>query len=307
MHGGTLRRVPIVMMKTLLSLLVIGITTVVPSATGAQEFFFLQMSDPQFGMYTGNASFAQESANLEFAIATANRLRPAFVVMSGDLVNKPGDKAQIEEYLRITHKLDPVIPLYTIAGNHDVGNVPTPESLAAYRQVFGKDYYSFRNGAMEGIVLNSSIIQHPEKVPDEETQQREWLEEELEKAVAEHVRWIVVFQHIPWFLYSADEPDQYFNIPHEARIRYLKILKESGVQYVFAGHLHQNSEGRDDAFEMVTTGPIGKPLGDAISGIRIVSVSKRGLCHRYYGLGNLPSQIDVKAFAVCSRDTPQGP
>jgi 3',5'-cyclic AMP phosphodiesterase CpdA len=94
--------------------------------------------------------------------------------MSGDLVNKPGDKAQIEEYLRITHKLDPSIPLYNIAGNHDVGNIPTPESLAAYRPTFGEDYYSFYNGPMEGVVLNSSIIQHPEKVMDEEVRQREW-------------------------------------------------------------------------------------------------------------------------------------
>ncbi|HTF65639.1 MAG TPA: metallophosphoesterase [Edaphobacter sp.] len=295
------------MMKTLSRLLVIGIALVVPGAIGAQELFFVQMSDPQFGMYTANVSFEQESANLEFAIATANRLHPAFVVMSGDLVNKPGDKAQIEEYLRITHKLDQGIPLYSVAGNHDVGNIPTPESLAAYRQTFGKDYYSFRNGPMEGIVLNSSIIQHPEKVVDEEVRQREWLEEELKKAIAGHVQWIVIFQHIPWFLHSADEPDQYFNIPREARSRYLKILKESGVQYDFAGHLHQNSIGKDGGLEMVTTAPIGKPLGDATSGIRIVSVSERGLCHRYYGLGNLPNQIDVKAFAVCTRDSSEAP
>jgi hypothetical protein len=149
-------------------------------------------------------------------------------------------------------------------------------------------------------VLNSSIIQHPEKVVDEEVRQREWLEEELKKAIAGHVQWIVIFQHIPWFLHSADEPDQYFNIPRETRSRYLKILKESGVRYDFAGHFHQNSVGKDDGFEMVTTGPIGKPLGDATSGIRIVSVSERGLCHRYYGLGNLPNQIDVKAFALCA-------
>jgi len=295
------------MMKNLLSLLVIGIGLVVPGAASAQDFFFLQMSDPQFGMYTANASFAQETTNLELGIATANRLHPAFVVMSGDLVNKPGDKAQIEEYLRITHKLDLGIPLYSIAGNHDVGNVPTPESLAAYRQTFGKDYYSFRNGPMKGIVLNSSIIQHPEKVMDEEAEQRQWLEEELKRAIAEHVQWIVIFQHIPWFLHNADEPDQYFNIPRETRIRYLKILKDGGVRYDFAGHFHQNSEGKDDAFEMVTTGPIGKPLGDATSGIRIVSVSERGLCHRYYGLGNLPNQVDVKAFAVCARNTLEGP
>jgi hypothetical protein len=36
---------------------------------------FIQMSDPQFGMYTKNANF--ETVNFEFAIASANRLKPA--------------------------------------------------------------------------------------------------------------------------------------------------------------------------------------------------------------------------------------
>ena len=35
---------------------------------------FVQMSDPQFGMFTKNASFEHETVNLEFAIANASRL-----------------------------------------------------------------------------------------------------------------------------------------------------------------------------------------------------------------------------------------
>ena len=38
---------------------------------------FIQMSDPQFGMFTKDASFEHETVNFEFAIATANRLKPA--------------------------------------------------------------------------------------------------------------------------------------------------------------------------------------------------------------------------------------
>jgi 3',5'-cyclic AMP phosphodiesterase CpdA len=288
------------MMKVFATVMLAWAGWIFPGISSAQDLFFVQMADPQFGMYTGNIGFAQESANLEFAIASANRLHPAFVVMSGDLVNKPQDPAQIAEYLRITRELDPSISLYNIAGNHDVGNTPTPESLAAYRKVFGRDYYSFRKGAMEGIVLDSSIIQHPEKVADEEVKQREWLESELRKAAADHVQWIVMLQHIPWFLHSPDEPDQYFNIPHEARSRYLKILKDAGVQYAFAGHLHQNAEGKDGSFEMVTTGPVGKPLGDATSGIRVIAVGEQGLCNHYYGLGNIPNQVDLKSFATCA-------
>jgi serine/threonine-protein phosphatase CPPED1 len=136
-------------------------------------------------------------------------------------------------------------------------------------------------------------------VLEEEVRQREWLELELKRATANGARRVVIFQHIPWFLHDADEPDQYFNIPREARARYLKILADAGVHSVFAGHLHQNSEGSVGALRMVTTGPVGKPLGDATSGFRIVVVGQDKLCDHYYGLGNLPNQVDLSAAAAC--------
>ena len=86
--------------------------------TAADPFFFIQLSDPQFGMFTTNKEFAQETANFEFAVATVNRLRPAFVVITGDLVNQPGDAAQIAEYQRIVRRVDSTIPVYNVAGNH---------------------------------------------------------------------------------------------------------------------------------------------------------------------------------------------
>src|SRR6185503_10903868 len=130
-------------------------------AGGLSAQTFIQMSDPQFGMYTKDKEFGHETANFEFAVATANRLKPAFVVITGDLINKPGDMAQAAEFHRIAAKLDPAIHLYKVAGNHDVGNEPTPQLLATYRERFGRDYYSFREGAIAGIVVNSSLLKAP--------------------------------------------------------------------------------------------------------------------------------------------------
>ena len=107
---------------------------------------FIQMSDPQFGMFTKNANFEHETLNFEFAIAQANRLKPAFVVITGDLINQGSSDAQAAEYKRITSKLDAKIPLYSVAGNHDVENEPTKETLARYRARVGQDYYSFKCG-----------------------------------------------------------------------------------------------------------------------------------------------------------------
>jgi 3',5'-cyclic AMP phosphodiesterase CpdA len=250
------------------------------------------MSDPQFGMQTGNGDFAQETAGFEFAIATANRLKPAFVVVTGDLVNKSGDPEQTAEYLRICELLHPSIKLYHVAGNHDVGNEPTPESLAAYRRQFGADYYSFRHGDLGGIVLNSAVIQAPDKAREDYDKQERWLKSELARLKAGGAKQVIVFQHHPYFASQPDEKDEYHNIPLARRKAHLDLLREFGVRYVFAGHLHHNSFGKDGEIEMISSGPVGKPIGDgARSGIRIVTVSDTGVRHEYFDFSNLPSAL----------------
>ena len=265
-------------------------------AQASPPFFFLQFSDPQFGMYTKDQGFAQETVNFEMAIATANRLKPAFVVVTGDLVNKAGDAAQIAEYRRIAAKLDKSIPLYNVAGNHDVENEPTPESVAAYRKLFGPDHYTFRSGSLAGVVLNSSLIHSPGKTADLAEAQRAWLLAELAQLRASGAKHLVIFQHHPWFLKTDDEPDEYFNIPLARRSTYLDLFKQAGVRALISGHYHRNAIAKSGSIDMITTGPVGKPLGDnPQSGMRVVTVRDQGLSHRFYSLGELPDTIDLTA------------
>lgn len=264
-----------------------------PFAAAAAPFHFIQLSDPQLGMFTNNRDFVQDAANFEFAVTAVNRLKPAFVVITGDLVHRPGDAAQIAEYRRIVAKIDPAIPVYNIAGNHDVENAPTDASLAAYREIFGADRYVFRHQGLVGIVLNSSLIHTPEKASTELAAQERWLRAELARAKAENARHIVVFQHHPWFIKSATEADQYFNIPTVRRATYLGLFREFGVRYLFCGHYHRNAEAADGGLENVTSGPVGKPLGGAKSGLRVAIVRDDRIEHRYYELGDLPVAIDL--------------
>jgi 3',5'-cyclic AMP phosphodiesterase CpdA len=126
-------------------------------------------------------------------------LRPAFVVVTGDLVHKPGDPAQIAEHRRIIGKIDASISVYHVAGNHDVENVPTAASFAAYSKLFGPDRYTFHHAGLVGIVLNSSLIHSPAQVADALDAQDRWLRAELRKARDGNAQHIVVFQHHPKF------------------------------------------------------------------------------------------------------------
>lgn len=264
------------------------------ATTEPQPRFFIQMSDPQFGFMTPNAGFKQETDNFTKAIAAANRLRPAFVVVTGDLTHRQGDTAQITEYRRIAAQLDRAIPLHNVPGNHDLALPLSPASLAAYRRVYGPDYYTFDAGTLRGIVINSSLFKEPALAPDEAAAQERWLRSTLEASRGKFSR-VIVFQHHPWFLSTPDEPDQYYNLPLARRREFLDLFAKSGVTHVFAGHYHRNAFGKDGSLEMVTTGPVGKPLGADSSGVRIIVINDDRVIHHYYRLDSLPSLIrDVR-------------
>ena len=280
-------------MKKLLLLL----ATLTATIHAADPFFFIQASDPQFGMFSENKDFRQETANWTFAIANINRLHPAFVIVTGDLVNKGGDASQIAEYKRINQQLDPSIHLYSVPGNHDVENDPTPESLAAYRKNIGPDYYSFREGPIYGIVLNSSLFKAPAKVQAEAAKQEAWLTAELEKAKSSGAM-TVIFLHIPPFLEKPDEAETYNSWPLETRARILALLHRYNIHYVFAGHLHHNLEANDGDLEIICTAAAGKPIGKDPSGFRIIELQGATLKHDYYPYGLLPNIYPIPTPAA---------
>ncbi|MCL5269200.1 MAG: metallophosphoesterase [bacterium] len=232
------------------------------------------------------------------AIAHANRLRPEFVVVCGDLVNRPGDPAQIAELLRVAGGLDRRIPLRWVAGNHDLGNTPTAESLERYRATFGLDWYSFDRRGCHFVVLDSCLLRDPDCLPGDAARQWEWLQEDLadaaRRAPGRASARIIVFMHHSLFLNAPDEEDQYFNIPRARRGPLLELLHRHGVEAVFSGHYHRCAAARDGAMEVVTTGPVGRPLGPDPSGLRVVRIFLGGLAHDYYSINAVPASIDLE-------------
>ncbi len=227
--------------------------------------------------------FEWDARQYRAAIDAANALRPDLVVIGGDMIDDPNSEDQYDEFMRITKLLDADIEMRWVPGNHDVATdtvVPTPESIAVYREAFGPDYYAFDRGPVRFVTLNTSVLDHPEHVGDELEAQFDFLEEELTRAAADDATVIIVGHH-PLFLERADEPDDYWNLPTEQRTRVLDLVHRFGVPLFLAGHWHRNSLARDGAFEMVTSGPVGYPLGSDPSGIRLVEVGDGRISHEY--------------------------
>ena len=281
------------------------------------SLFFIQMADPQLGMFAFfsgltddeieerrrrgiNArkapakitGFADETRLFTQAIEAANRLKPAFVVVCGDMTNDPDDEAQLAEVMRIERLLDRNIPLHWVAGNHDAGDAPTAETLVRYRERFGDDNYSFDNGGSHFVVINSCVCFDPGQVPHEWDALVEFLSNDLQAARDSGCEDIVIFMHHPLFMDDPEEADGYFVIPGIRRKVILDVLKAQGVSAVFAGHLHRNAIASDGPLQMVSTGPVGYPLGDDPSGLRIVRIYGDTIEHDYYGLDDLPDSVE---------------
>ena len=104
----------------------------------------------------------------------------------------------------------------------------------------------------------------------------------------------IMFQHIPWFLKTPDEPKQYFNIDVELRKKMLNKFKNSNVSKIFCGHYHRNAGGWDGpGLELVVTSAIGCQIGSDPHGMRIVKVYENRVEHKYHSLDDCPTNVDL--------------
>lgn len=263
-------------------------TAIAQNKNSHGQFFIVQLTDPQFGFIDANKSFARETELYQKAVDEVNRLKPDFVVITGDLVNKNTDSLQWAEFDRITARIMPSVPVYLSPGNHDIGNNPAQKDIDRIKATHGDDKFSFKHKKSWFIGLNSCIIKADS--PELEKKQLLWLEKELKKA--KRAKNIILFTHYSFFLNEPDEPDKYFNIGIEKRKKYLDLFTKYKVNSVFAGHLHNNAYGKNGTMNMITTSAVGKPLGAAPSGLRIIVVSKKGVASTYYGLDDIPASVN---------------
>ena len=203
------------------------------------------------------------------------------------------DPNQLAELRRITSKLHPHIPVHWAPGNWDVGNTPTLKTLEQYRGNFGDDYYSFQQGGSSFIVLNSCVGFDDSQTPGEWDRQVAFLRTSLSEAYNRSSDHIVIFLHDPLYSYDPSEEDSWAVIPRNKRRVLLELFETHGVSAVFAGHWHKCHYVAHKDIQLVTTGPVGYPLGDDPSGLRIIKVSQDRIEHQYYGLDQIPEREEL--------------
>lgn len=255
-------------------------------AADSAPFFFLQLSDPQFGFMDNNKSISAETEAMNKAVTAINQLKPPFVVITGDFVNNSKSKEQIAAYKSMIAQIDSSVKVYMIPGNHDIGKV-SRSSIDNYKKNYGETHFSFRYGDCAFIGIDSNIIKEEDK--EREEVQFKWLEQELQKT--KDARFKFVFTHCSVFLKRMDEPVNYSNFSLPMREKYVRLFQKYGVNAIFAGHLHNNAYGKVGNMEMITIGPVGKVLGTGYQGMNLVKVYPDRFISEFIALNQFPKEV----------------
>lgn len=262
-------------------------------AANNAPFFFIQLADTQMGFTNKNVDMIPEIANFSKAVEHINRLKPAFVLISGDLVNTAHNPKQIRAFWSIAKTISPDVPLYLVPGNHDVTNTPTADDIRSYTKLMGKDHYSFSYNGSEFVIIDSCLISDKSDNGLRDAQLK-WFETELAAARARNPAHIFVCDHHPWFLKDPQEPSKYENVPLAHRGVYLDLMNRYGVEYALSGHLHHELIGHDRDLTLLADGPVSKSTAKPpVVGLRIVRVYKDRVERQFYGLDKVPEQANM--------------
>jgi hypothetical protein len=195
----------------------------------------------------------------------------------------------IFEYFRHAHPRQYLQrkPMYVVSGNHDVegdlltgvmyeafenrfrmpriqkpviGRVTLPQHVDLNKMYrlpydYGNSFYSYTNGMMHNIVLNSFADFEPG------SNQYRWLLADLESIDRQEVPWVMVSVHCP--IYNTFSKHQNDPQPIQMKKHLEPLLVQYRVNFIVAGHLHAYSRSKPVANNLLTrTGPIHIVLGN---------------------------------------------
>jgi 3',5'-cyclic AMP phosphodiesterase CpdA len=168
---------------------------------------------------------------LERCVAELNafRPRPDFVVISGDLADTP----TAEEYQYLKRLLDPLkLPFAGIPGNHDSREMMRATFPQAYAAASGPLNQQVEIGALDLVLLDSSVPEKPHGELDAPTLQ--WLEATLASMSG---RPALVFLHHPPFRSGIWHMDRQ-NLLNAGELAAV-VSRHPRVQLIAAGHVHR--------------------------------------------------------------------
>lgn len=234
-------------------------------------FTFVQIADPQLGFYDKGQDWRWTVDNLKATVARVNALKPAFVIVTGDLIHDCRSAEQAAAYLENIRQIDASIPVFHLPGNHDMPKYAAA-AVERYRDAFGYDRFAFAYNGSAFIGLNSNpMVCDSETAKADARTQLAWFEQQLKRY--RRCSHIFVFTHHPLDLSPDSRVEHKSAYDEPYRSEYAALMKRYGVRAVFAGHTHIAGLTEAAGIPMIIAGASSYPLYGGTTGINVVHVT----------------------------------
>ncbi|MBR4976569.1 MAG: metallophosphoesterase, partial [Thermoguttaceae bacterium] len=184
--------------------------------------------DPQLGFgiaENAEAAYRQDLQRLEQEIELLNAARPDVAVFAGDMTHLVADAPR--DWPRLLKKIE--VPFLIAPGNHDVPDPVKKAALEAYCAIFGDDNKLLNINGWKIVAANSQFCRSTDETALRD-EHNAWFEAELRDAASTKTP-VIVATHVPPFVKSLDEKDEYFNFPTAERRAYLDFCVDNGVKF----------------------------------------------------------------------------
>ncbi len=223
------------------------------------------LCDPQIGFGPGGIEDDLNSFRIE--IENVNRMRPDFVVIAGDMVNKP-DSTSIARFKEAAAAIE--APVIYTPGNHDIYEPASATGLLRYRNAFGPDFTVTDAKGRDIISFNSLLLRGG---PEEEMIEQKRLINEALKNASSKGHAVIMVSHVPPFAVEVDEKDEYFNLPSSIRRQVLDSFAENGVFVWLAGHTHKTHRNEYGSITILNAENTSCNFDKRPKGFRLLSIA----------------------------------
>ena len=251
-------------------------TFIALAGCAGEPYVIVQIADAQLGFTAADRSqkegteyvndLTYEIDCLTKAVTMVNQIKPDAVIFTGDQVNYSYDDEQWDTFAEVISAIDPSVKVLHIPGNHDVNISDGKVDMTPFTERYAEDRFLHVERGVRLVGINSNLIKYDDPA---ETELFNWMKDALNKDGNEVA---ILFSHHPFFLEDIAEDDGYFQIQKSKRQAYLDMFKESEVNALYAGHLHNESAGTYEGIPVVTTTSVAFQIGPAQPSIRVITV-----------------------------------
>lgn len=235
------------MRSVLLLALLLGFPAVLPAAP-------VQLSGPAKAPARAKFTFVAygdtrtDAVAHRAVIAEIIKLKPEFVLQSGDLVARGSSAAQWEEFDEITAPLRAArIAYYPARGNHDEGGTLYEAHVREPFDSGNKNFYAVTRHRCRFIIVDEYQEYGPGSL------QYRWLENEMARARKSAVNTFVLMHEAPWSV-GPHGPNE------DVQQRLHPLFVRFKPRVVFCGHDHLYYRTVRDGVPYVVSGGGGAPL-----------------------------------------------